>query len=366
MAVIFFEGFNNNRRLDAAYWTTPEDFVSGGAGGRYSPGQSANIPTTTPAINLTLNNFGQHSAKKFYIGFAIYNFGARDPEVNFLRASNAAGDNQFRVLLTPQSDPTKIIVSVYRLGALLGTYEIPSVFYWGSWTGVQYLPNWTHIQIEIDMLADPNTFALRINDDDLLTTDGDPTIPFDVNLTNISKLEFFGTNLEYTSQHIDDLYLSDLTTITSQIPNGWLGSETIVYPLDVTNDGNPTVSEWARSGGGGVTTDDSDSSTIRTSLGDKKNLYSFNLAADMTSKVIGGLRVNSIGRKVSLTSSYVHIHQSQVDDQIYTLGATKSLTSAAYKARSDLLLTNPATSAAWTTADINSGKFGVKSILPGA
>lgn len=365
MAIIFFEGFNGNRRLDPDYWTTTTGLVSGNVGARIIAGEAISIPGATPFTFLTLNNFGVHSAKRFYIGLGVSNFGSGGADRTFLRASDSTGAINLRVLLTNDQTNNVVKVDVYNVGTLLGTYLLPdATSQWGAPS--RHLSGWSYVEMEINMASSPNTFAFRLNNQVRTSTANTDRFDFNTDLTNISKLEFFGTNIDYMGQAFDDLYIADNTGTQA---NTYLGTDTVVYPLNVTNDATPDPAQWTRKPhqwnfNDSVTTDDSDEGMIRTGLIDRTNLYTFNLNLDMDGREIGGLRVASTARKVSLDSAYNHVFKSQVNDLTYTLGAKKTLTSPVYRGRTDLITINPATNLPWTRTDINNSKFGVKSESP--
>ena len=372
MAVVFFEGFN--RGLDPNHWLGTANSQNGQAPGpeccgrtenRYRmPGASSNYSATQSALKAT---FSTLSSTKVYIGFALdymatqrsYDGGSAGAKQKYFAVYAGAGAELFHI--AARAAASGMALSIYDPTAPsspVGSFiintntNIPGTsMYFEGWGHA--MNGWNYLEFEIDLVS--NTIAARRNGQTLFTENtGALTVLLTMALPSIGAFTFYGhPGQDYA---IDDMYIADATGTTA---NTWLGLNTRVYSPGF-NAGTPA--EWSNgSNAVAINSDDNDNNFISTNVINKVNVFDTAVSPSPSDAVVGGIKLLSVARKVTLDAAYRHVYK-HTNDIVYNLSSNFNLTSTTYQRSSSFTFQNPATASPWTLADLDSGKFGVKSV----
>ena len=379
MSVIFFEGFN--RTVDPNFWTLTSSSNTSRLPVLYGAGRTGNssyrVRTADNLVSATQSTmtakFSPASSTKVYLGYAIdylatqqyaYGGGAvSGAKTKHLTVYDAIDAELFHVGVRVSSGA--LVLSLYSSGYAGGATPIDS-FIINSTTntpatsvtldsnGGRMEGNWNYLEFEIDLFS--NTVAARRNGQALYTQNtGVLTVLMPESMPSIGAFRFHGhPSGEYG---IDDMYVA---TSAGNTANTWLGPDTRVYSPAFTAVSTPA--EWSNgSSATPINSDDNDSGFISTNVINKVNVFDTSVSPSPSDAVVGCVKLLSVARKVTLDAAYCHVYK-HTDDVIYTLSPNFDLTSTAYKRSSAFAVENPATSSPWTLAELDNGKFGVKSV----
>ena len=394
MSVIFFEGFN--RALDLNYWTLTASsdqnslpsFISavGGArtNGRYMLGSSSTYAATQSTLSVKFSPATlTETLTKVYIGFAIDRvYGQRAN----LGGTTGAKQKVFTIYdgsdvelfnIAARNGTGGLALSLYSNNYFSGNFEIGS-FIITSVTNIgdaivnidgngNYISGWNYLEFEIDL--ESNTFAARRNGQTLYTENtGALTVLLPVAMPSIGAFKFHGNSAAQSS--VDDMYVA---TSAGDTANTWLGPDTRVYSpvFSASTPAEWSISPLGSSSATAINADDADNSFISTNDIDKVNVFDTVVSPSPSNAIVGGIKLSSVARKVTLDAAYRHVYK-HTDDAIHDLSPkfnlTTTTTATAYKRSSAFVFENPVTILPWTITELDNGKFGVKSVAyePGA
>ena len=380
MSVIFFEGFN--RTVDPNFWTLASSSNNSRLPALYGSGRTENSSYRLPTADVNFSatpcsmtaKFSPASLTKVYLGYVVdylatqlgqYGGGsgavsgakqkhltvydATDAELFHISARQVSGGMAF-----------SLYSSTYFGGANpIGSFIInndttpPGTYLYSEWYGAYMYGNWNHFEFEIDLVS--NTVAARRNGQTLYTeSTGALTVLLPDAMPSVGAFRFHGhPSSEYS---IDDMYVATSAGTTA---NTWLGPNTRVYSPGFAAS---TPAEWSNgSSASAVNADDNDSSFISTNVINKVNVFDTGVSPSPSDAIVGGVKLLSVARKVTLDAAYRHVYKD-TDGVIHNLSPNFDLTTTAYKRSSAFAFENPATASPWTLAELDSGKFGVKSV----
>lgn len=386
MPVVFFDGFNFNdgeaTTLNPAYWSSSSGYGFDGArtgNGVRLPNRGENTALSTNSW-LKLSNFTDPLATYSCLGIGFW------INVSSMRSANSAytepnfenlmslttSNGTLSVDIGRPADNVGALLVVRENGATINTYDFRSAA-GNSWNhtnavgngGVtSYIGNDLYLNFFFD--AANGSFAVRAAGGNTLSTplynSSSSATTAITSFSTVTEIKLYGhQQLNYWSQQrriFDDFYF----TAGNSLSDVFLGPNTRVYRL--TADG--TVSNnWQRSDGDDpnyqLNSNNGDANYIKSAAGGETALLTMgNLPGDAPAYV-QGVKVFNVVRKAGLDNqSLVNIMASTSGDTPQEIGPTYSIPSETYSMKENVFLTNPVTTSAWSTADVNNMVLGVK------
>ena len=392
MALIFFEGFNRTfTGSDPAQgyagkweWATVASVtptfgytspVRNGSGALYLPTNSAAGNTAQCYADLTVT---VQTNKTLFLGFAIYNLytgydsaATGSPyTATLLRFYDSTGAEKFRLDLDPGSNSTTMnLVFRSSTNTTHGTFLLSNA----TAAGADYPPTgrvynqsaWTYLEVKITTSSTAAGSAeVHVDGLALQTSGSSATVSLPSSISNLNKVRFCAN--ETGDVHVDDLYLLDSTGASL---NTWLGPTTKVFSpeLATTNADVATATdqEWDTVGSLSLDSYNPDSDYLTTKIVNKSQLYVLNSSNSLFSipeaEIVAAVQVRSIARETSLPAAYKQVFKTNTGSAVTNV-SDELQTAAYYQSATTILTANPATSAAWTLADLETAHFGVKSV----
>jgi len=276
----------------------------------------------------------------------------------FLFFHSSSGTNQITVAF----DITTHFLRIFRGPATTGTSTVGTIL--GNGTIPLLSDAWT--VVEIHLVISDTVGVVQAKVDGILDIDlsGQDTnhASASVDVASIGLGLPVGGTVSYPaySLYFDDFILHD--TIGS-VANSWPG-QAGVHKLNPTGVGNYT--QWTKTGASNDADVDDlnsyggtiDSDTTRLSHAVVGERASVTLSDTTAAGTVGGVQIVTFAKQSEAGSnnlgSFVRISTTDYDQTAYTPD------SAAYNPHSDILTTNPATSAAWATAALDALEIGWK------
>ena len=175
-----------------------------------------------------------------------------------------------------------------------------------------------------------------------------------------SRNDIFGA---FGTRYFDDLYITGGNTYSECL----LGNNTKIYRLNADNDSSYV--QWqGRSNGttyngnySYINNNNGDTNYIFSSTSGNQAIFSFNNLSVNAASGIGGIQIINIARNQSVDNSgFINVMTDSDETPIVYIGSGYTISSDQYNSYSQFIFTNPITSGAWTTSDINNMQIGVK------
>jgi hypothetical protein len=358
MAVIFFEGFN--RTIAPAHWTA--------SGAIWANGQARFAPTDPVVNKITLTNIGTHANKKLYLGFRVTQYSVQksvaavgQPFVVFF---NAANQEVLRLTFTTDvAGSADIGIRVRQANATVNTHtvlhSVASVLWFDNAATRAIFASQRQLAFEIDMESATNTLAVQYQGQTSFNSANEEFTSLNA-ISDIAKIEIYGG--QTSEAFIDDLYLVDNT---GDVANTWLGVNAVVHSPNF-GFSNPSVNQWNLTNNLMTTlnSDDGDETTANTAAFNNLLIGPINdINPANATDVVGGLRIESVARKLLLNSGYRYM--VRINSANYEIGAPIIATTNTYfRHPPQFIFTSPNTNAAWNTTTFNQAEMGLKSIDP--
>jgi hypothetical protein len=350
MSLLMIDGFEDG--LSTYKWTSLNgSWAIPGSGARTGSSYLQLANTSSPPSAGFYLASDAHATVGICCGIKWIQLGIAAGVIHFLGDSGATHHVQMRV-------NSFGAVEIYRGGSTntgdLGTLLASSA------PGVIVVNNWYHVETKVLLSDTVGTIEVRVNGISVVTFSGDTK-----NAGTGSVIDFIylggasGTN-NYAGANFDDVaiwngagslnndFLGDCS-VQTLLPTGdgnysqWVGSDgnSVNNSLLVDEPGNPNTSDYVESGTSG-----------------NKDSYAFgDLPAGTLS--VKGVVIRSYAAK-SDAGAQLYRNFARISGTDYA-GADKGPSvTPAYIGFSDLMEISPATSTAWTPAEVNGAEFGVE------
>jgi hypothetical protein len=385
MPVVFFEGFNFNTgetaTLNTAYWSNSGNYVF--EGGRTENGVRLPSRGENTALSgnswLKLSNFTNPLATYSHIGIgfwvnssSIRSSNSTYAEPNFENLFSLTTSNgTLSVDIARPADSLGALLVVRENGTTMGSYDFRSVTgnswshtYTGFSGGVTSYVN-SDMYLDFVFDAASGSFSVRAAGGNTLSSplynsSGSATTTI-TSFSSVTEVKLYGhqnlPNWTATQRVFDDFYF----TAGNALTDVFLGPNTRIYRLNVES---AVSNNWQGPDGNSpayhLSSNNGDSSYIKSATtGEISSLSLGNLPGGAPAYVTG-VKVFNVVRKAGLDNRALVNILSTSSDAPQEIGPTYQLTSETYSLRESTFLTNPLTSNAWTTTEINNMVLGVK------
>jgi len=361
MAVIFFEGFN--RTMAPAHWAAIGTTWNADNSGR------ARFDPTDPVTNkVTLTNIGTHANKKLYFGVRAlqYTIAKSVAAVGqpFIVFFNAANQEVLRLTFTTDvADSSNIGIRVRQANATVDTYtvlnSVASLSWFDNAATRGIFSSQRQLAFEIDMASATNKLAVQYEGQTSFNSAAEEFTSLNT-ISDIAKIEIYGG--QTSNAFIDDLYLVDST---GDVANTWLGVNAVVHSPAFPF-ASPAVNQWnlTNSSLNTFNSDDGDNTNANTTAFNNLIIGNINdINPPTATDVVGGLRIESVARKLILNSGYRYM--VRINSVDYEIGAPIIATTNTYfRHPPQFIFTSPNTNAPWNVTTFNQAQMGLKSIDP--
>lgn len=331
MALLFMDGFDAADFSPGRY--SGYSITSTTASTRFSTGKAI-------FFNATAGPYLQKifpATNQIFIGYAMYitdsNYGASI--VTFYGDSGATKHTSVRRVSSTQW-------GIYRGETQLSLFPAPTT------------ATWFYLEVTSTISDTVGTVIVRINGVTVATFNGDTKNGGTNTTIDMVRLGNDGGNYPACAPYIDDLYICDATGSTN---NTFLG-DVRVQTLVASGAGSST--QWAPTGGANYANisdiPDSVASYNSSSTTGERDLYAMNNLLAGTGTVYGiqeNLHAWKSDAGVGSLKSVYKVGSTVYDGTTYGLGTSMAWYGAIRE-------TNPATSTAWSTSDINALEAGVE------
>lgn len=261
-------------------------------------------------------------------GFAFKIAGLINKTLMGFKSGGTGGTDQFDVRLTSGG-----ALQATRNGTVLGT-SAGSIFTAGGWH---------YVEIEVLRSATVGTFNIYLDGVSVLSLTGLNTGSADVDSMDTKQTS------DFTDYWYDDMYFTDSATRLGECRIDTLRPSADTAQKDWTP--NSGANNYSRVGD---TTYDGDTTYVSAATVGNKDLYDLD-NLPFSPLTIHAVQVVAAAKKDDATT---RTFRSNVKSSSTTAnGATKAL-STSYQIFSDILATDPATSAAWTESGVNAMQIG--------
>lgn len=387
MPVVFFDGFNFNNgeaiTLNPAYWSHSSGYGFTGArtgAGVVLPNRGHNTALANNSW-LKLSNFTDPLATYSCLGVGFW-----VSATSLRSAHNAFTEPNFENLISlttsngtlsidigRPADSAGLSLVVRENGTTMSTYDFRSAT-GNSWQfnsitneggNVLYIGNDMYFDFFFD--ADNGSFSVRAAGATTLSTPlynassaaSTAITPF----SDVTEIKLYGQQTinwwSPATRVFDDFYF----TAGNSVSDAFLGPNTRIYRLNVES--SFISNNWQASDSNDpsyqLNSNNGDFHYMKSAVtGQIAALAMGNLPGDAPGYV-NGVKIFNVVRKAGLdTQSLVNVMAATSADTPQEIGPTYSIPSESYSLKENTFLTNPLTSSAWTTADVNNMVLGVK------
>lgn len=392
MPVVFFEGFNFSdgeaTNLNPAYWSWNNGYGFQGArtgGGVRLPNRAQNTALSGNSW-LKLSNFTDPLATYSCLGIGFWvnsstviSGHSNYTEPNFENLLSLTTSNgTLSIDVGRPSDNHGALLVVRENGVTVDSYDFRSAP-GNSWSHTQtnsgggtssYVSNDFFLDFFFD--ASNGSFSVRAAGNNTLSTPlynstGAATTAI-TSFSSVTEVKLYGgMNRDFfgNPQRIfDDFYF----TAGNALADVFLGPNTRIYRLSPDGNSGAISFEWQRDNQNSepqyaINSNNGDGNYIKSAATNQKaHFVMTNLPGDAPGYV-SGVKVLNVVRKAGLDNqTMVNIMASTSGDTTQDIGPNYSVTSETYGLKESVFLTNPLTSAVWTTTDVNNMVLGVKNV----
>ena len=395
MSLVFFEGFNHsdsdNLKLDPNYWTIENgtsSYVDTSSSARTNTaivltGRGYSIPLSSNTV-LSLSNFTDPLASKNGFGIGFYTHYNYSLSTN--RTDDSSSPHNENLIAFYDNTDTEVLridiiattfdgsgsmgFAIYQNSTLVDYYDIKSFFGY-SWTvstnnSFYYLANNNYFELFVDS-KNNNQLSIRLTANNtyeapLLNNSSNSIYTSITGFNSLSKIRFYGT---HNNRLYDDLYLTSGDSISEAL----LGYNTRIYKLAPSSDG--ATNEWYNNAGNTTSNNsyingiiDGDSGYIVSNTSGNASLFQFDDLPSGYPTGIGGIKINNVLRKTSITNDtvFTNVIASGDGTGLTNIGSQHTINSTTYSYKNSFVFTNPMTGNSFTPYDINNMQIGVKNL----
>lgn len=377
MAAIFFESFNTT--VNPAYWTLTTNGISNpfGYGNVLGEGNGFSISSNSggsagTAVAQAQLAFTNQTSGKVYVGFRVLAglwVGYYDPyEHKLCTFHDNSGAEICSIYIKPGRTSNEFTVLVMQGLSARANYYLSSPVLTNINNG--YTSAAHHWEFELDV--DNNTLAIRVNGQYLTGANPSSPLLLMTSFASVARFSLYGYVFPnpYQTIYFDDVYV---VNNSGTYANTWLGPDTRVRargmnPYDAYTNDNWTPGAYPQP----LSSNDGDASYISTKTQGALFALSYSAMSLPAGTAIGGVKVSSVARAVSLPVAYKHVFHDSAAPATYEVGDTAVLgqnnnvnyPTGGTRSLVTFFMQNPATSAQWTATqlDTTTNRFGFKTV----